>query len=122
MRAASNVIEEAVLLARWCVWRDRAEAHFEEHGESYDPANPVPKFEEPEPPLTNRDYMDPDTGMTVLATGVIEQHEQLASLRAALTEACGLVETGLATDYGFNYDATIPVKARIAELRKLGTT
>lgn len=60
---------EAVKLAEWCAWSDRANAWHEEHGDA--------RFPEPEPPLVNRDYSEPDVAMSILARAVIEQDEQL---------------------------------------------
>jgi len=40
-------------------------------------------------------------------------------MNAALAEAIALVEAGLVCDYGFNHEAPLPVRARVAELRKL---
>lgn len=48
-----------------------------------------------------------------------ESDAKVAQLRAALAEALRIAEAGFVTDYGFNYEASIAPRARIAALRKL---
>lgn len=69
--------DDALSIARHIEWSVRFDAHYQEHGESYDPANPVPSFTEPEPTSPDPKYMDDRETFACLARSVIEQHEQL---------------------------------------------
>ncbi len=75
---------DALKIARHVLWADREQAHFDEHGESYDPANPKPAFAEPEPERPDDKYRDENAAFTCLATAVIAQADELAKLKETI--------------------------------------
>lgn len=76
-------MSDAVKLARWIEWGDRETAHFHQHGESYDPANPALAFTQPEPERPDCfNVGDDELVRSTLARAVIEQAEELERLRA----------------------------------------
>lgn len=73
-------MSDAIAIARHILWADREQAHFDEHGESYDPSNPKPAFDEPEPTRPDDKYSDENAAFSALAACVLAQNEELAKL------------------------------------------